>query len=73
MSIPLTFGELAEGKTFIAFPSDGDDSGHGGYRQSQYVFTKLRLSKGSQGENTVRNCDGVLLSFPNSFQVLIVE
>jgi len=73
MSIPLTFGELHEGATFISFPTDGDDSGHGGFRKSQYVFTKLRQSVGSKDENAMRNCDGTLSLFPSSMQVINVE
>lgn len=72
-SKPLTFGELAEGKKFIFFPSDGDDSGHGGFRRPKYIFTKLRLSKGKNGENAVRDHDGTLSHMPDSMHVLPVE
>jgi len=40
-SKPLTFGELAVGEHFIAFPLDGDDSGHGGFRGGQNLFRKI--------------------------------
>ena len=39
-SKPLTFKELGFGKWFIAFPIDGDDSGHGGYRGRHHLFIK---------------------------------
>lgn len=40
MSTPLTFYELRVGAWFIAFPIDGDDSGHGGFRRPTRVFEK---------------------------------
>jgi len=39
-SKPLTFGELAVGDCFIGFPIDGDDSGHGGFRETHNLFWK---------------------------------
>jgi len=74
MSTPLTFKELQEGAKFICFPIDGDDSGHGGYRQGSYLFTKLKLYKGDKvGEvNAMRNDTGVLLSFYPDEQVILV-
>lgn len=39
-SRPLVFAELPIGAMFIAFPTDGDDAGHGGFRGIQYVFRK---------------------------------
>ncbi len=66
MSKPLTFAELEEGEKFIAFPTDGDDHGHGGYRKGAWIFTKLRLSEGKDKENSVRCVDGVLTKWsPN--------
>ena len=41
MSGKLTFGDLKVGDKFIAFPSDGDNSGHGGYLGSHNVFMKI--------------------------------
>jgi hypothetical protein len=73
MSKPLTFGEIPEGSKFIGFPLDGDDSGHGGYRGKHYIFTKLRLFKGKNGENAVKDCNGTLSCFPDGMQVLPVE
>jgi len=40
MSKPLTFGELEIRDYFIDFPIDGDDSGHGGFRNGSYLFKK---------------------------------
>jgi hypothetical protein len=42
MSKPLTFRELSIGDCFISFPTDGDDSGHGGYRKGSYLLRKTR-------------------------------
>lgn len=39
-SKPLTFGELLKGDYYIAFPQDGDDSGHGGHRRGSYLYRK---------------------------------
>ncbi|MEK7642130.1 MAG: hypothetical protein AAB365_04055 [Patescibacteria group bacterium] len=61
-SKPLTFAELEEGAKFIAFPVDGDDAGHGGFRQGSYLLTKLRLTKGKKGENAMRCIDGTLIT-----------
>lgn len=40
-SKPLTLGELENGDYFIAFPLDGDDSGHGGFRKGSYLMRKV--------------------------------
>jgi hypothetical protein len=65
-SKPLTFGELAEGDTFIAFPQDGDDEGHGGYRSGSFVFRKVGGAAALRLESaTVSTC-------PTSMQVLKV-
>lgn len=69
----LTFKELEAGKKFIAFPQDGDDSGHGGFRRPSYIFTKLRMTSGSEGENCVRDADGTLCKNPDDMKVLPVE
>jgi len=37
---PLTFGELKVGDFFIALPSPGDNSGHGGLRGAYNLFIK---------------------------------
>ena len=41
MSKKLTFGDLEVGDKFIGFPSDGDNSGHGGHLGSHNVFMKI--------------------------------
>ena len=40
-SKPLTVGDLDVGETFIFFPDDGDDSGHGGFRGGGRLFVKI--------------------------------
>ena len=39
-SNPLTFKDLAVGERFVDFPTDGDDSGHGGFKAGAYLFIK---------------------------------
>ncbi len=57
-SKPLTYGELKPGDRFIAFPTDGDDAGHGGYRLGSYLFVKrndtvaIRLVDGQESSHT---------------------
>ena len=46
-SDPLAFEDLDPGNLFIAFPRDGDDSGHGGYRPGQRLFKKLAEDDGN--------------------------
>jgi hypothetical protein len=40
-SKPLTVRDLKVGEKFIFFPSDGDDSGHGGFRGGARLFVKI--------------------------------
>lgn len=42
MGEKLRFGDLKPGDFFIAFPTDGDNSGHGGYLGSSNVFLKTQ-------------------------------
>jgi hypothetical protein len=65
MSTPLTFGELRPGDFFIGFPVDGDDSGHGGYRNGSYLFIKLRDGVGCDRRSKES-------TFPDSMRVLLV-
>lgn len=37
---PLTFGELETGKKFICLPIPGDNSGHGGFKGTHWIFLK---------------------------------
>ncbi len=73
MSKPLTFKELKEGTKFIAFPEDGDDHGHGGFRKGAWIFIKLRHSEGKNKENAVRCVDGLLNHWSGNMKVYIVE
>ena len=72
ISKPLTFKEIVEGVKFIAFPVDGDDSGHGGFRHGHHLFTKLRKSAGCNGENAMRNNDGTLTNWHPDQKVIVV-
>lgn len=40
-SKPKTLAELNVGDKFIYFPTDGDDSGHGGFRGGERLFVKI--------------------------------
>lgn len=46
-SKPSTLAELDDGDYFIAFPTDGDDLGHGGFREGSYLMHKV-CDEGSQ-------------------------
>lgn len=80
MSTPLTFGELEVGQQFISFPLDGDDSGHGGFRGTSYVFVKVdereRSGPASLVDNAIRlsgGSRGCRSNFPLRERVLRVE
>lgn len=70
-SKPLTFGELNVGDKFIDFPTDGDDSGHGGFRKGAYVFQKTHKASACEvtQENAFRIVDGCRSIFSDSMQV----
>jgi hypothetical protein len=69
-SQPLTFGELKVGDEFIAFPLDGDDRGHGGYRSGTFVF--LKVEPNDRGENALKLATAVRSTMPDSMRVLKV-
>ena len=71
MSKPLTFAELAPNDHFIAFPVDGDDSGHGGFRNGSYLFRKLEPREG-QRHNAMQDWNGSLSHMPEGMEVLKV-
>ena len=62
----LTFGELELGSYFIGFPTDGDNSGHGGYLQGHYLFIKTESDTG------IRLSDANFSTFPESMYVIKV-
>lgn len=66
MSTPLTFGELKAVESFISFPVDGDDSGHGGFRKGGYLFAK------KDSKSAIRLVDGNNSTFPKTMEVLLV-
>ena len=72
ISKPLTFGELEAGECFVDFPTDGDDSGHGGFRGGAYVFKKMAKNQrlvGNFFNNAFRLTDGNKSHFPDTMQV----
>lgn len=69
-SKPLTFAELKIGDTFISFPSDGDDSGHGGFRKGAWLMRKTAEDDGNAlNDNYVRVHDGAFSHWRGSGQV----
>lgn len=82
MSKPLTFGELKQGDKFIVFPEDGDDHGHGGFRNGAWIMMKteptldrqtIKLGlKGNIYDNYIRLVDGVHSSLPDAIEVIKV-
>jgi len=42
---PLTFEELKIEENFISFPLPGDNSGHGGFRETSWIFIKTKENK----------------------------
>ena len=49
---PLTFGDLESGERFIALPLPGDNGGHGGFRGSHQVFSKI-TTMFKEGHNAI--------------------
>ncbi len=75
-STPLTFGELGIEDQFIAFPHDGDDSGHGGGGDT-FIFMKAKgkpnnIFADGECDNAVRVYDGAVSTMPNSMPVIKV-
>ena len=52
----LTFGDLKVGDMFIDFPTDGDNSGHGGFKTGYVLFKKI--------ESKILKEDGIVLKTP---------
>jgi len=65
-SQPLVFTDLMIGDHYIGFPSDGDDSGHGGFRKGSYLFRK------TSDTHAVRLFDGSECSGSRHLQVIKV-
>lgn len=81
----LTFGELKVGDRFIFFPSDGDNSGHGGYLGTHNVFIKINPCKeihingtveymsALEKVNAVSSEHGTLSQMPDEMEVIKVS
>ena len=63
---PLTFGELAVGEHFIWFPSPGDNTGHGGFRGTSWVFEKT-------DDNLAEAAPGIPYGIPHGGAVSIAH
>lgn len=67
---PLTFGDLNQGDKFIPLPLPGDNSGHGGFMGSHYMFVKIyRVID----YNAVRLQTGTLYAMSEDRPVIKVE
>jgi hypothetical protein len=66
----LTFGELDDRDYFIAFPIDGDNSGHGGYKIAHNLFQKF---SDDTEYNAARISRGSKSIMPDSMQVIKVN
>ncbi len=66
----ITFGELKTGDRFISMPQPGDDRGHGGFKETYYIFQKI---DNVGRENAVRKKDGALSHIPDSVPIIKVE
>jgi|GEM_PF-1685979 len=68
----LTFGELGVGDKFIAFPTPGDNSGHGGFLGTRWIFRKIKKMNG-KCENAVRCRFSSSSSFDENSKVIRIE
>lgn len=76
----LTFGDLKSGDLFIGFPSDGDNAGHGGFKQAHVLYRKVKseilkekgvvLDKPIVSFVAVRVLDGMDTTFQNNMEVI---
>ena len=71
----LIFGDLSVGVTFICFPSDGDDDGHGGLRGTHNMFIKTSMYYNSRGHegNAMRVSTGGVSNMADSIAVIKVR
>ncbi len=74
---PLTFGDLQIGDNYIALPTPGDNSGHGGFKIGFYVFEKIiavrkATAQGGGGVeyNSMRLHDGNLSEILDNMPVI---
>lgn len=72
----VAFADLEAGQYFIAAPTPGDDSGHGGVRRGLYVFRKTAPGYATGAEpprdTATRVVDGVASSFSNACRIVPV-
>jgi len=73
-----TFGNLSVGDCFIAFPTDGDNKGHGGFLGAYNVFRKIKPKTKFLAEQEWKdNCESVsnktLSKLPDNFLVIKVQ
>lgn len=66
LSQKLIFSEIKTNSHFIAFPEDGDDSGHGGFRGKHNVFIKTSATTASNIKTDVES------SFPKDCMMEVI-
>lgn len=70
-SRPQTFDDLRVDHLFVIFPSDGDDSGHGGFRGAHRLFKKTsHKTKDGLVPNSVAVGTGTPSHWPAGVRVL---
>jgi len=73
-SIPLRFRELKPGDKFIAFPVDGYDAGHEGFKSTHSIFIKIEADRSDISfTNAVRDDSGRKISCSDSMSVIKVR
>lgn len=68
----LTFGALKVGDHFIAFPTAGDNSGHGGYLGATYLFKKTAMRALTSSGSAVNVSRGISSDMPDGMNVIMV-
>ena len=63
----LTFGELKRGDRFIDLPWPGNNSGHGGFRRTHWIYVK------SSRYTSTRQKDGSQMKYESFLEVIRIE
>ena len=77
----LTFGQLKPGQHFIILPVPGDNNGHGGFKSTYHIFTKIYsdVTETASGvpynipHGRAANNYGASIDFPHSTPIIRVE
>lgn len=66
------FKDVKVGQRYIPLPIPGDNNGHGGFKNSHYIFQKIKEEPPSN-YNSVRTKDGLLAIMPENMEVITLE